>query len=142
MDLARLRGELQKEIRDLELEKARLEERLAEKQRTLTRLGETQGVNGGGSLAPRPMPNPGRKTITALGPHHYEIGTLRLRNPGEILDHFNHPHYFSKKNPRKNDGAAREILRWAKQNPAAAHTVRVVFPNGNSRDLWTAVTLL
>ena len=82
---------------------------------------------------------PARKTITELGPHHYEVGGSTFKNPGQVLDHFSVPHYFSKKNPGK-DAASREIIRWAKQNPDQAQTVMVVLANGNKMDLHMATS--
>ena len=137
MDVEILAQELGVEIRTLELERVRIEERLAEKQRTLSRLEGFSRVNGGDSQAKEPVLVHARKTITALGPHHYEIGTFRFENSGLLLDHFNAPHYYSKKN-RGKDAAAREILRWAKQNPHQAQTVEVVLHNGIRLGLYEA----
>lgn len=137
MDVERLAQELRVEIRALELERVRIEERLAEKQRTLSRLEGVHSVNAGDPQAPGPALLHARKSITALGPHHYEVGTFRFENSGQLLDHFNAPHYFSKKN-RGKDAAAREILRWAKQNPLQAQTVEVVLHNGTRLGLYEA----
>ena len=137
MDVERLAQELRVEIRALELERVRIEERLAEKQRTLSRLEGVPSVIGGDPQAVGRALLHARKTITALGPHHYKVGTFRFENSGQLLDHFNAPHYYSKKN-RGNDAAAREILRWAKRNPSQAQTVEVVLHNGNRLDLYKA----
>ena len=138
MDVKVLRETLQNEINELELERVRVEERLAEKRRTIRRLDGSQGVNGNVRALPHPVP--GRKTITTLQPHNYEVGILRFKTPGEVLDHFGIPHYYSKKSPGKKDAAAREILRWAKQDPNQARTVTVVLTNGTSMDLYMAAT--
>ena len=136
MDVQKLREELEQEIRGLELERVRIEERLAEKQRTLARLGASDGV---GNLVRHSIGLVhSRKSITALGSHHYEVNGSRFENSGQLLDHFNVPHYFSKKNPGK-DGAQREILRWAKGHPGLARTVSVVLANGIRTDLHMAV---
>lgn len=137
MDVQSLRETLRKEIRDLELENARIQERLAEKQRLLDRLEDSPSVNNTIATLPSPVGVPRRKTITALGPHHYEVGMLTFKNPGQVLDHFGVPHYFSKQNSGR-DAASREILRWAKQNPNEARTVLVVLANGTKTDLHMA----
>jgi len=136
-NLEELQGELKKEIRLLEIEMIRLEERLNEKRRILAMLrvdGEPRDV----PLLLRPKS--ARKSITALGEHYYEVAGKRFNNPGQLLDHFNVPHYFSARNPGKGDAAAREILRWTKRNPAQARTVSVVLSNGSRMDLYMAVT--
>ena len=141
MDIQGLRETLRKEIRDLELETARIEERLAEKQRMLKRLEESQGEDT--TMVPplSPVRMAARKTITALGRHHYEIGKLTFKNPGQVLDHFGVPHYYSNQNPGK-DAASREILRWAKQDSNQARTVMVVLANGTTMDLHMASSKL
>ena len=139
MDVQTLREVLGQEIRDLELDNARIEERIAEKQLMLNRLDEFQAVTTADPPPPAPVGVPTRKTITALGPHHYEVGTLTFRNPGEVLDHFGVAHYYSKQNSGK-DAASREILRWSKQNPKQAQTVLVVSANGTKMDLHMAVS--
>ena len=139
MDVQSLQETLRKEIRDLELESARIEERLAEKQRMLNRLEDSQPANTTMIPRLRPMRMPARKTIKALGRHHYELGKLTFQYPGQVLDHFGAPHYYSKQNPGK-DAAAREILRWAKQDPIQARSVTVVLANGDKMDLHMATT--
>jgi hypothetical protein len=136
-NLEELQDELEKDIRLLEIDMIRLDERLNEKRRILAKLridGNPRGVS-------LPLsPKSARKSITALGQHYYEVAGKRFNNPGQILDHFNAPHYFSARTPGKGDAAAREILRWAKRNPNQARTVSVVLSNGSRVDLHMAVT--
>lgn len=141
MDVQSLRETLQKEVRDLELEAVRIEERLAEKQRMLNRLGEAQTEKITAAPLLSPIREPARKTITALGRHHYELGNLTFKYPGQVLDHFGVPHYYSKQNSGK-DAASREILRWATQDPNQARTVTVVLANGTKMDLHLATSNL
>ena len=133
-----LQDELQKEISALDLERIRIEERINEKRRILGRLTIAEGRTRVTSLPMRRVNV--RKSITALGHHHYEVGGQRFKNPGQLLDHFNVAHYFSVKNPHKKDAAAREILRWAKRNSSQARTVAVVLSNGTKTDLFAAVS--
>ena len=139
MVLSGLEKELEEEIRELELNKARYDAQLEEKRSLLSRL--RQGV-AEESAPPAPAPiapvradtgaGSGRKSISALlGKHHYEIDGRRFKNPGHVLDHFDAPHYFSRQYPQKGDIAVREILRWAKRNPAVAGRVSVVLPDGS-----------
>ena len=139
MDMNSLREALRTEIRDLELETARIEERLAEKQRMLTRLEGSQIENSSGIPQLSSVRITGRKTITNLGRHYYELGKLTFKSPGQVLDHFGVAHYFSKRNPGK-DAASREILRWAKQYPDQARTVTVVLANGTKINLHKAAS--
>ncbi len=132
-----LREELRNEVRELELEIVRLGERLAEKSRLLTRLEVDTGESRPPPLTP--LRGNGIRSITALPIDHYEVDGQRFRNAGHVLDYFNAPHYFSKKNPGKKDQATREIIRWARRNPSEARTVTVVFRDGTSSDLYTAV---
>ena len=67
-----------------------------------------------------------RRTISALGKHHYEVDGLRFPNAGQMLDHLDVPHYFSRKHPKQGDAAAREVMRWSKRNPSLAGEVTVV----------------
>jgi hypothetical protein len=137
-----MREELRKDIRKLELEEARIQERRAEKERMLELLtkvediGETEGAI---PVLHHPMAVSKRRTIAALGPHYYKIGNTTLKTPGEVLEHFNVPHYYSKKNPGRGDTAHRQILRWANQDPVRARTVLVVLANGSTMDLNSAV---
>ncbi len=133
-----LEVELEKEIRDLEVEIIRLQERLAEKRRILGRVG---GDAGGGDVAAFPVrPGAGARSIASLDIDHYEVGDQRFQEPGHVLDHFDVPHYFSSKYPGKGDQAAREILRWARRNPVRAQGIRVVFADAKATDLYTAVS--
>ena len=148
MVLSGLEKELEEEIRELELNKARYDAQLEEKRSLLSRL--RQGV-AEESAPPAPAPiapvradtgaGSGRKSISAiLGKHHYEIDGRRFKNPGHVLDHFDAPHYFSRQYPQKGDIAVREILRWAKRNPAVAGRVSVVLPDGSRMRLDKAVS--
>ena len=108
------------------------------KEQMLSSLEEFQATS---STVPQPskLAVSARKTITDLGPHHYEVGGSTFKNSGQVLDHLGVPHYYSKKNPGK-DAAAREIIRWAKQNPGPAQAVMVVLANGNRMDLHMAIS--
>ena len=105
----------------------------------LNRLDESQIENTTEAPLLSPARVPARRTITALGRHHYEVGKLTFKNPGQVLDHFGIPHYYSVQNPGK-DAASREILRWAKQDPNQARTVMVVLANGTKTDLHMAMS--
>ena len=137
-DVEELQGELEKEISLLEIENIRIQERLNEKRRLLARLGPDRSLVR--DVSPPLRPKSGRRSITALGEHHYEVAGKRFNNPGQLLDQFNVPHYFSARNPGKRDAAAREILRWAKRNPVQARTISVILSNGTQMDLHMAVT--
>ncbi len=139
MVMSGLEKELEEEIRELELNKARYDAQLEEKLSLLSRLRQSVA---GEPAPPAPAPiapvransgaGSGRKSISAiLGKHHYEIDGRRFKNPGHVLDHFDAPHYFSRQYPQKGDIAVREILRWAKRNPAVAGRVSVVLPDGS-----------
>ncbi len=148
MVLSGLEKELEEEIRELELNKARYDAQLEEKRSLLSRLRQSVAKE---SAPPAPAPiapvradtgaGSGRKSISALlGKHHYEIDGRRFKNPGHVLDHFDAPHYFSRQYPQKGDIAVREILRWAKRNPAVAGRVSVVLPDGSRMRLDRAVS--
>ncbi len=148
MVLSGLEKELEEEIRELELNKARYDAQLEEKRSLLSRLRQSVAEE---SAPPAPAPiapvradtgaGSGRKSISAiLGKHHYEIDGRRFKNPGHVLDHFDAPHYFSRQYPQKGDIAVREILRWAKRNPAVAGRVSVVLPDGSRMRLDRAVS--
>ena len=81
----------------------------------------------------------GRHTISVLGKHHYEVDGLRFSNAGQMLDHLDVPHYFSRKYPKQGDAAAREVMRWAKRNPSLAGGVTVVLADGARMGLDAAV---
>ena len=139
MVLSGLEKELEEEIRELELNKARYDAQLEEKRSLLSRLRQSVAKESA-PTAPAPIApvradtgaGSGRKSISALlGKHHYEIDGRRFKNPGHVLDHFDAPHYFSRQYPQKGDIAVREILRWAKRNPAVAGRVSVVLPDGS-----------
>jgi hypothetical protein len=143
-NLMELESDLENEIRELELQKARHDGQLEEKRRLLMKLRQIDNREAVPVEAYPTRPgngfDGGRKRITDLGKHHYEVGGERYRYPGQVLDHFNAPHYFSRKHPKKGDAASREILRWAKRNPSLASTVSVVLADGTNMDLHTAVT--
>lgn len=145
IDLEKLRTELEEEIRGLELQKAVCDARLEEKRHLLSRLSQ--------DTPQEPVPAPeapaqpvasagapgGRVSITDLGKHHYEAAGMRFKNAGLLLDHFDVPHYFSKKHPKHGDAAAREILRWSRRSPQLASTVAVVLSDGSRMALDAAV---
>ncbi len=81
----------------------------------------------------------GRHSISALGKHHYEVDGLRFPNAGQMLDHLDVPHYFSRKYPKQGDAAAREVMRWARRNPELAAGVAVVLADGTRMGLDAAV---
>ena len=150
MVMGGLEKELEEEIRELELNKARYDAQLEEKRSLLSRLRQSVAV-AEEPAPPAPAPiapvradtgtGGGRKSISAiLGKHHYEIDGRRFKNPGHVLDHFDAPHYFSRQYPQKGDIAVREILRWAKRNPAVAGRVSVVLPDGSRMRLDKAVS--
>ena len=96
MVLSGLEKELEEEIRELELNKARYDAQLEEKRSLLSRLRQSVAKE---SAPPAPAPiapvradtgaGSGRKSISALlGKHHYEIDGRRFKNPGHVLDHF------------------------------------------------------
>ena len=146
VDLEKLRSELEEEIRDLELQRAVCDARLEEKRLLLSRLQQDAPIE-----QPAPAPEApaqpvvppvtpsGRVSITDLGKHHYETAGLRFKNAGQLLDHFDVPHYFSRKHPKKGDAAAREILRWTRRSPQLAASVAVVLADGSRMALDTAV---
>ena len=143
-DMSELERELEEEIRELELEKAGYDARLEEKRRLLSRLRR-------GAVEEQPTPaleapaqdtssaGSGRVSITDLGKHHYETAGQRFKNAGQLLDHFDVPHYFSHKHPKKGDAAAREILRWTRRSRQLAATVAVALSDGSRMGLDTAV---
>ena len=143
-----LQRELEAEVRDLELRSARLEGQLDEKRSLLGRLAQ---ATGGAPVPPPPAAEAAhvpaengasggaRRTISALGKHHYEVNGLRFPNAGQMLDHLDVPHYFSRKHPKQGDAAAREVMRWAKRNPLLAGEVTVVLADGRRMGLDAAV---
>ena len=152
-----LERELEDEIRDFELSMARLEGGLEEKRSLLSRLRQvthyTQEpaapVAPAAPIAPAAVAastpagdgaaGGGRRSISALGKHHYEVDGLRFPNAGQMLDHLDVPHYFSRKYPKQGDAAAREVMRWAKRNPFVARRVSVVLAGGARMGLDAAV---
>ena len=144
IDLGEIEKELEEEIRELELEKAGYEARLDEKRRLLSRLRHGAAEQPSAPAPEDPVQssaivNSGRVSITDLGKHHYETAGQRFKNAGQLLDHFDVPHYFSHKHPKKGDAAAREILRWTRRSPNLAATVAVVLSDGSRMGLDTAV---
>ena len=147
-----LQRELKAEIRDFEIRMARLEGQLDEKRSLLSRLQQythesaapvelptvslTPAVNGPAGVAS----GTGRRTISALGKHHYEVNGLRFPNAGQMLDHLDVPHYFSRRYPKQGDAAAREVMRWAKRNPSLACEVTVVLSDGTRMGLDAAIS--
>ena len=143
-DLMELENELENEIWELELQRARNDGQLEEKRRLLMRLRHTGNKEAVPVKAYPARLGDGidgsRRKITDLGKHHYEVAGKRYRYPGQVLDHFNAPHYFSRAHPKKGDAASREILRWTKRNPSLASMVFVVLSDGTRMDLHTAVS--
>ena len=141
-NVGELEAELTKEIRELEVETVRLDGRLEEKRRILARLKGIAGEIDGATAAQRfpiiSIVGGGRKTVTMMGKHRYEVDGQRFSNPGQLLDHFDVPHYYSRRYPKKGDAAAREIIRWAKRNPSLSRQVTVVLHTGTTTDLYTA----
>jgi len=129
--------QIESEIRDLDLQILQLQTRRDEKTNYLKQLRIHK--------AAQPVPPTsrvamgGRRSMTALGSPKYRVGKLSFPNPGQVLDHFGEPHYFSKRRPREKDEATREIIRWAERNPSLARTVLVIYSNGAQEDLVTAV---
>lgn len=153
-DTLELQRELESEVRDLEVTMARLEGRLDEKRSLAARLREATGSSQVSQVSQAPstpaaeaVPIPmdsgaagaARRTISALGKHHYEVNGLRFPNAGQMLDHLDVPHYFSRKHPKQGDAAAREVMRWAKRNPSLAREVTVVLADGRRVGLDAAV---
>ena len=149
-----LEGELEDEIRDFELRMARLEGRLEEKRSLLCRLRQVSldpqepappPAPAGPTAVPASTPagdgaaSGGRRSISALGKHHYEVDGLRFPNAGQMLDYMDVPHYFSRNYPKQGDAAAREVMRWAKRNPFLAQRVSVVLAGGARMGLDAAV---
>ena len=64
---------------------------------------------------------------------------LQFPNAGQMLDHLDVPHYFSRQHPKQGDAAAREVMRWAKRNPSLAGEVTVVLADGRRVGLDAAV---
>ena len=152
-----LERELEDEIRDFELSMARLEGGLEEKRSLLSRLRQVTHYTqepaapvapaapiapaavAASTLAGDGAAGGGRRSISALGKHHYEVDGLRFPNAGQMLDHLDVPHYFSRKYPKQGDAAAREVMRWAKRNPFVARRVSVVLAGGTRMGLDAAV---
>ncbi|MDE2860544.1 MAG: hypothetical protein OYI31_08130 [Chloroflexota bacterium] len=146
-----LQQELEAEVRDFEIRMARLEGQLDEKRSLLARLRQFTHESPA-PVEPPPVPShstagtaivasgAGRRTISALGRHHYEVSGLRFHNAGQMLDYLDVPHYFSRKYPKQGDAAAREVMRWAKRNPSLASTVTVVLSDGTRMGLDAAVS--
>ncbi len=150
-----LQRELESEVRDLEVRMARLEGQLEEKRNILDRLRDvfqtsqvSQVSQAHSEPAAEAMPTEtdngvsgaARRTISALGKHQYEVDGLRFPNAGQMLDHLDVPHYFSRKHPKQGDAAAREVMRWAKRNPSLAGEVTVVLADGRRMGLDAAVS--
>ena len=143
-----LQRELETEVRDLEVRMARHEGQLDEKRSLLARLVQ---ATGGSQMLPAPATEAAtvpaengasggaRRTISALGKHHYEVNGLQFPNAGQMLDHLDVPHYFSRHHPKQGDAAAREVMRWAKRNPSLAGEVTVVLADGRRVGLDAAV---
>ena len=149
-----LQRELESEVQDLEVRMARLEGQLDEKRSLLERLRQatealqvSQVTQAPSRPAAEAVPvhvdnvatGAARRTISALGKHHYEVDGLKFPNAGQMLDHLDVPHYFSRKHPKQGDAAAREVMRWAKRNPSHAGEVTVVLEDGRRVGLGTAV---
>ena len=149
-----LQRELEFEVRDLEIRMARFEGQLDEKRSLLARLREatwdsqvSQVTQAPSRPAAEAVPvqvdsgatGAARRTISALGKHHYEVDGLKFPNAGQMLDHLDVPHYFSRKHPKQGDAAAREVMRWAKRNPSLAGEVTVVLEDGRRVGLGAAV---
>jgi len=80
------------------------------------KLGNGKSSNGNGS----------RKSITLLGYTGFVLPDgSEVKTPAGVLDHFKHPHFVKGKS-NNGDAAQREILKWAKDNPGEAETVKVV----------------
>jgi hypothetical protein len=108
---------------ELKRDIAGLKVRIDEKRKLSTRLSQIPRVQHRQSGK--------RISITALGKiDHYETDEAYLSTPGDVLDHFDQPHYFSNKYPGRKDEAAREIIRWARNNPIAAKKVRIFLADG------------
>ena len=126
--------EMEREISALELERARIEGRLEEKRQMMDRL------QAGRTIRVEPdFPSRGRRSITALGRHFYEFEGQQIRTPGELLDRFDAPHYFSRLHGGMGDSAARQIMRWALAHPDDAGSVTVVMSDGTRLSLYDAV---
>ena len=146
-----LQRELEAEVRDFELRMAHMEGRLDEKRSLLARLRQAPQDSQPAPTPPVPeavagpvlvgngASSRGRRTISALGKHHYEVGGLRFPNAGQMLDHLDVPHYFSRQYPKQGDAAAREVMRWARRNPEVAGKVTVVLADGRRMGLDAAV---
>ena len=100
-----LERELEDEIRDFELSIARLEGGLEEKRSLLSRLRQATHYTqesavpvapaapiapadvAASTLAGDGAAGGGRRSISALGKHHYEVDGLRFPNAGQMLDY-------------------------------------------------------
>jgi hypothetical protein len=79
-----------------------------------------------------------RMSIAELRPVRFEYQGRTFTKPGDLLDFVGEPHYYSRLRSG-GDAAQRRIIKWAKDNAAAARDVKVILRDGRAFSLQAIV---